>query len=141
MPALRDIETLHGALHPRHERRPHAELIHPEPQQKWNERDIAGHLAANADPNLIPMRRVRDHLEQTQHGRMCWLIEMSNLLVHPIHRQRVLNQIVRPDAEKIHLARQGVCGNGGTRYFDHGADLGLLPHGVPFPAQFRRAFL
>ena len=33
------------------------------------------------------------------------LIKARHQLIPPIHRDRVLNQIVRPDTEKIHLRR------------------------------------
>ena len=102
------VRRLHRAFHPRHKRRAHAQLIHPEAEQQRSQRKVAGHLAAHAHPNAMRVRRVRHHLEQPKHRRMRRLIKMRDALVHPIDRDRVLNQVVRADAEKIDFARQRV---------------------------------
>ena len=43
-------------------------------------------------------------------------------LVHAIDRDRVLNEVVRADAEKIDFARERIGGDGRARNFDHRAD-------------------
>ena len=48
-------------------------------------------------------------------------VEMGDAFIHPINRNRVLNQIIRPDAEKIDFPREHVRGNRRARNFDHGA--------------------
>ena len=54
------------------------------------------------------------------------LVEMGDLLVHAINCQRVLNQIVGPDTEKIYLAGQHVSRYGGAWDLDHRADLDFV---------------
>src|SRR5438132_1352364 len=72
--AFRDGYALHSTLDPRNKGRRRAELIHAEAQQKRNQRNVARHFSANTHPNATGMRRVGNHLEQTQYRRMRWLI-------------------------------------------------------------------
>ena len=52
------------------------------------------------------------------------MVHMRDLLVHPIHRQHILYQIVRPDAEEIgfpaNISEMVTC-----RHFNHDADLNV----------------
>ena len=105
---------------------PDTELIHSQAEQQRNEREVARHLAANAHPDVVRMRGVRHHLEQTQDRRMRRLVEMRDPLVDPIHRDRVLDEIVRADAEEIDLAREPFGRDGRARNFDHRADFRLV---------------
>ena len=133
-------ETLHGALHPRDERRAHTELVHAQAEQQRNQRKISRHFAAYAHPDVVRMGGVRHHLEQAQDRRMRRRVEMRDSLVHPVHRDRILNEIVRADAEKIHLAREPVSRDGGARNLDHRADFCLMIESVAFALQVRLAF-
>ena len=72
------------------------------------------------------MRRIGDHFEQTQYGRMGWLVEMRYPLVHAIDGERVLNQVVGSNTEKIDFARKHVSGNSSTWDFDHRTDFGFF---------------
>ena len=90
----------------RDQRRRRTQFVHPQAQQEWSEDRVAGHLAAYADPNLMPVRCVHGGFDQPHDGRMRRLVKMSDLLVHPIDRQRILNQIVGADAEKLQPFRQ-----------------------------------
>src|SRR5438128_335761 len=72
------------------------------------------------------MRRIGDHFEQTQYRRMGWFVKIRDPLVHAIDRERVLNQIICSDTEKIDLAREHARGYGGTWDFDHCANLNLF---------------
>ncbi len=47
---------------------------------------------------------------------------MRHALVAPVDRQRVLHEVVRADAEKLHLRRDQVRRQRGRRDFDHRAD-------------------
>ena len=99
---------MHGSFHPWNERRVHAELIHSQAEKQWNQGEVARHLAANSHPDVVGMRRVRHHLKKAQDRWMRRLIEIRDPLVDPVHRDRVLNEIVCADAEKIDFARQPV---------------------------------
>src|SRR5712691_6991556 len=141
LPALRNRQTLHGAFDSRHECRARAQFIHPETEQKRNERDIAGHLTAHTDPNVIRVGGVGDHLEQAEHGWMRRLVEMRDALVHAIDRERVLNQIVRADAEKIDFARENVGGDCRTGDLDHRARFSCIAECRSGATQFFLAFV
>ena len=58
---------------------------------------------------LFACARIGHHFEQPHHRRMRRLVKMRDALVHPIDRDRVLNEIVRADAEKIDFARERVA--------------------------------
>ena len=69
------------------------------------------------------------------------LVKMRDSLVHSIDRDRVLNQIVRADAEKIDFASQRVRAQCRARDLDHRADFRLVPKFQPVPLQLCLAFL
>src|SRR5690625_2260031 len=54
---------------------------------------------------------------------MSRLIKMRNPIIQPIDRQQILNQILRPDAEKIRLFRELLRTKRRARNFDHAPDL------------------
>ena len=60
---------------------------------------------------------------------------MRDLLVHPVHRQRVLDQIIGADAEKLHVSGQGIGHNGRRGSFDHRPDFQVLVERDVFPTQ------
>ena len=51
-----DVERLHGALHARDQRGAGAEFIDAETEEQRRERDVAGHFAADADPEIVRVR-------------------------------------------------------------------------------------
>ncbi len=48
-----DVEALHGALDARDQRGARGELIDAQADEQRGERDLAGHLAADADPEIV----------------------------------------------------------------------------------------
>src|SRR6266704_5652095 len=72
---------------------------------------------------------------------MCRFVEMRHALVHPINRDRVLNEIVRADAEEIDFAREKIRGDRGARDLDHRTDFHLVVERMPFAAQFLFALI
>ena len=66
------------------------------------------------------------------------LVKMRDSFVHPIDRNRVLDQVVRPDAEEIDLAREGIGRDRRARNLDHSADFHLATF---FLANFVPAFV
>ena len=58
---------------------------------------------------------------------MSGFVEMRDLFVHPVHRQRILNQIVGADAEKARPLGQGISNHHRGGNFDHGSgrELGI----------------
>jgi hypothetical protein len=132
---------LHGALDSRDQRRCGAELVHAQTQQKRDERGISCHLSADTHPEIIGVSRVGDHFEQTQYCRMCRLVKVRDLLVHPIDCKRILNQIVCSDTEKIDLGCQHAGADGCAWDFDHRANFESFGHIHFRAAQFLFALL
>src|SRR3989338_8255352 len=56
------------------------------------------------------------------------LIEIGDLLVDAVNSQRVLNQVIGANGEKVHLRRQEVAGHRRGGHFDHRPHLDLLGH-------------
>ena len=63
-------------------------------------------------------------------------VHMRDLLVHPVDRQRELNQIVGADAEEIDFLRQHIRDQHGGRHLDHDADLNVFRVRHAFRVQF-----
>jgi len=82
---------------------------------------------------------VCDHLEKPQNGGVRRLIKVRHALIHAIHRERILDQVVGADAEKIDFARQPFGAHGRARDFNHGADFGFRIELLTFAFQFRFA--
>ena len=124
-------------LDARHGGRRDAQLIHPEPQQQQGKIRLPGHLTADPHPEAVPMRRLNGHLDQPQHRRMRRLVKMRDAVVEPVNRQRVLDQIVGPDAEEPHMTRQTIRHDDRRGNFDHRPNLHRLVKRKPLPAQLR----
>ena len=50
------------------------------------------------------------------------VVQMRDLVIDPIDRQRVLDQVVGADREEVHALDEQRQGQRGGRDFDHGAD-------------------
>ena len=69
------------------------------------------------------------------------LVQMRDPLVRPVHGKGVLNQIVRPDAEEIDLAREPLRAHGRARDLDHRADFRFRVEAVALLVQLRFALM
>ena len=83
---------------------------------------MGGHGAAYAHPDIVFMGGVDDRGDQPEHGRVTWIVQRSDTRIAPVGRHRVLDQIVRPDAEEVHFFRQLAGRQGGRRDLDHDSD-------------------
>ena len=54
------------------------------------------------------MRGRHSKVDQLQHGRMCRLIETRDRFIHAVNSQRVLDQVVGTDREKLALLGQRI---------------------------------
>ena len=70
--------------------------------------------------------RPDDGPDQPQDGRVEGLVEVGNELVRPVDRQVILDEVVRPDAQVIHLLEEMVGHGRGRRDLDHRAEGDLL---------------
>ena len=69
------------------------------------------------------------------------VVEVGDPFVQPVHRQRVLDQIVGADAEEFYAPRERIGGQHRRRDFNHGADFQAVVEGDIPGAQFLLAFL
>src|SRR4051812_32945022 len=63
--------------------------------------------------------------EQRQNGWMQRIVQVGDRVVRAVDRQRVLDEIVRPDRQEIELAREYAERKGGRRHLYHPANLDL----------------
>ena len=64
-----------------------------------------------------------DAFDQTQQRRVQWLVEIADVLIRPIDRERILNEVVRSNREEVRLLREDVRDHRRRRNFDHDSDL------------------
>ena len=53
---------------------------------------------------------------------MRWLVQIGDFFIHPVYCQRILNEIVCSDTQKVDLSCERVGTNGGAWNFDHCAN-------------------
>ena len=100
-----------------------AELPESHPQQQHRIGRTAAHLAAQAHGHTLAPRRLNRHLDQLQHRRVAGVVEPRNVFIAPVHRQRILDQVVRAERKEIDLVQEPVDHHHGRRSLDH------HPHG------------
>src|SRR5262245_18577612 len=83
------VEAADALLHARQRGRGHRELADAESEQERGIARIAGDLAADADGDAGPQRRLGGELDQPQHRRMERVVEMGDLLVAAVDGKRV----------------------------------------------------
>ncbi|MNW61976.1 hypothetical protein D3C74_400730 [compost metagenome] len=88
-------------------------------QPKRNGTLVPCHLSAYTNINSCRMRRIRCGTKHPQNSRMIRVIHMSDLLIHSIYCQYILNQIVRSYTEEIRLLRQQISNHHRCRNFNH----------------------
>ena len=66
-------------------------------------------------------RRLDRELDQAQHRRVQRVVEIGDLLVAAVDRERVLDEVVGADGEEIALAGERVGGERRARHLDHHA--------------------
>ena len=123
------------------QRRRGAQFVHAQAEQQRHQHRVAGHLAADADPDLVRVGGVHGDLDQAQDGGVGRLVEVGDLLVHAVHGQRVLDEVVGADAEELDPLGQRVGDDGGGGGLDHRADLEVLVEGHLLLAQLGLVFL
>ena len=79
----------------------HGELPQSEAQKKSCHRHFAGHLAAYGHRNIGAIGASNCQCDQLQHRGMQGIVQIGNTVVGAIDRQRVLNQIIGADRNKV----------------------------------------
>ena len=84
---------------------------------------VPGHFAADAYRNPRLLRGLNGLLQHAENGRVIRVIHVRDFLVHPVHGQDVLDQIIGADAEKVRFLGQQIGDGRRRRNLDHDTDL------------------
>ena len=103
----------------------HAEFAQAQCQQQADEADVAGHFAAHGHRFACRDTGFYGGADQPKHGRIQRVVEIIDLIVDPVDRHRVLDQVVGADREKIQTAGENVGADRCRRDLDHATDLHL----------------
>ena len=101
----------------------HRKLAQPEAEQKARHGRIARHFPAHRHRGLGALRAADGLRDELQHRRVQRIVQVRHGIVGAIDRERVLDQVVRPDRKKIQLADEIFQGQRRGRHLDHPADL------------------
>ena len=88
-----------------------AEFIKAQAEEYYRHRYIARHLPAQPDPYAGIMAVLDNAFYKPQHGRMGRLVKVGYLFVHPVHRKRILYEVVSTYGKEIDLLRQYIAYN------------------------------
>ena len=117
------VEVADALLDPRDVARRHRQFAQPEPEQQRGVARVAGHLAADADRDVAPRRRLDRELDQAQHAGMQRIVEMRR----PARRcgrppACTGSRSLVPIAKKSASAGERVGGQCRARHLDHRAE-------------------
>ena len=87
---------------------------------------VTAHFTADANANVCRLPSLDDLLDQTNHTWMRRLIKVRYTVIQAIHCERVLNQIIGPETEEIHLGRDQVRRRSRAWNLDHRADFNAM---------------
>ena len=74
------------------------------------------------------MRCVDDVLDQGQDGWVVRLVEVRDLLVHPVRRHGVLDQVVGPDREEVYFLSKLMSQDSRSWNLNHDPDLDAVSY-------------
>ena len=100
----------------------HRKIAQPEAQQQPRETQLPSHFATHGNRRLrlvCSANRLRNEL---QHGWMQRVVHVGHGVVRAINRQRVLDQIVRTNRQKVETLGEIRQRQHGSRNFDHAAN-------------------
>ncbi len=82
------------------------------------------------------VRRINAGFDQAQNGRVGRFIEVGDFFIHPVHGQRILDEIVCADAEKIASPRERIRHHRGRGNLNHHADFQVFVERHVLRAEF-----
>jgi len=94
--------------------RGHAELVQPQPEQDRNSLRHTSQFAAHANPLSLAVHQINGLLDQPYHRRVQRLVKSRHTHIPAVHRQRVLCEIVRSQAEGVRCFRKHAYQNNPT---------------------------
>jgi hypothetical protein len=97
----------------------HAHLAQAESQKELRVHHAAAHLSANVGRHTGLPRHVQRSPQLSQHRGIARVVEIRHLLVAPIDRQRVLDQVVGADRHEVDLPDERIEHDHRRRRLDH----------------------
>ncbi len=83
--------------------RSRAQGVYPESKQQGQKMRIPRNFSANRDLDSVFLPYFKHSPQRANDGWVMRLVKVGNLVVNPIYRKKILNQIIRADAEEINL--------------------------------------
>ncbi len=123
---LRRCDGADHLLDARDGRRAHGEFGDAHAEQQHGGVRVARHLAAHARPDAALARTLDRALDEPQDGGVERVVEMRDLGVAPVDRKRVLDEVVRADAEEVDVGGKERGDDGGGGCLDHDANLYVI---------------
>src|SRR5215211_5768900 len=93
--AFREREASHARLRRRDCGNTDAQLVNTEPYKNWNCFGVARERAAKSNPFTMFIRAFHGEVDELENGRMKRIELLCKAGIGPVHRNRVLRQIVR----------------------------------------------
>ena len=121
--------------------RRHAQFVNAQADEKRDGRGVTGHLAAQARPDAVAFAGLNGQLYQAQQGRMRGVVQVGDFFIQPIHRQRVLDEVIGADAEKLCACAQRIGDEYGGGNLNHHSHIEIRVERFALGMQFCHAFL
>ena len=81
--------------------------------------NVRCHFAAHTGPNPMRFAGINRHFDHPKDRGVRGVVKMGDAVVQAIDCDRILDQIIRPDAEKTDLTGEVVGDENRARDFDH----------------------
>ena len=108
-------------------------------EQEGEQVRIVGHLPADADFLAGPPGGVGKAFERPEDGGVFRPVGIGHLFVHPVHTEKVLDEIIRADREKIGFAGKLLSDFHDGGHLDHGPEGRGCMMGKPLPLKDMQA--
>src|SRR5215213_5476051 len=109
---VRRRDAADDALHERNRSRRDAHLPHAQAEERERHQGLRRHLAADGDVDVPQLRHLDRATNEAQHRRVQRRVPRREIGVPAIDRERVLHEVVGPDAEEVDVLGQRIAGHG-----------------------------
>src|SRR3954464_15449133 len=104
--ALLEKDLGNGQFCCRNPRCSQTDLVQSESQQEGKRRSIFAELATQADPFAASVRTVDKLFQEPQESRVEGTVKLADLGILTVRGEKILGEVVLPDAEKVHFGTQ-----------------------------------
>ncbi|MFM1943613.1 MAG: hypothetical protein RI897_2595 [Verrucomicrobiota bacterium] len=118
-----------------------AEFIDAEAEEEGDEDGVAGHFAADADPDIIALGGFDSHADESEYGGVGRFVEVGDLFVQAVDGEGVLDEVIGADTEEPGMFCEVIGDEDGGGDFDHGADFHGGIEGDVFGFEFGLVFV